>query len=493
MSTERNASKREYPPIKYVHIAITFALMFGFGCLPPFGTVTQVGMRILGLFLGVIYSYSTLDIVWPSLLAIVVYGLSGYHESMADGIMDMMGTTTVFQVITQNMAAGAIVIYGFGKWFARKSLSLKFFHGKPRLYTWCFMFIFMWAHIVLNTIPTSLMLYAIWNDIAETCGYSKDSTFRYYGFGAILTALMLGVSMIPYRSWQLGLATSWAKVTGVPINLGFMFVLTGIIGVIVVTAYVILGAKLFKVDFSAMQAFDVEKLGKESEHLRPRSRRIITIYLAVMLLSMYAGTFTKTALAKFLNGTLTMAGLYCLCTVVLMIIPSGEHDGKAAIDFKDIKHSDAAINWMVILMCAVTIPLASALTSKTTGILPWLTGVLTPVFEGRGPVFILIFTIVVMVFLTNIGSNIALGNAMIPIIAPFAVASGANIMVFGAALIYCCNMGLILPGSSAPASIYHARSEIPDVKLRTLAVVFGIGLHMAVSIVVYSVALMVTS
>ena len=83
-----------------------------------------------------------------------------------------------------------------------------------------------------------------------------------------------------------------------------------------------------------------------------------------------------------------------------------------------------------------------------------------------------------------------MGNAMIPVIAPFVLASGANPMVFGAALIYCCNMGLIFPGSSAPASVYHGRSEIPDSRRRTLAAAFGIGLHAVTAIIVYSIALL---
>lgn len=153
------------------------------------------------------------------------------------------------------------------------------------------MFVFMWACIVLETISTYLLLYAIWTDIADSCGYSKDSSFRYYGFGGILVSLMLGVSMMPYKGWQLGLATSWAQITGVSINLGGMLCMTAVIGVTVITLYTILGAKLFQVDFSIMKAFDVEKLGEESAVLRPRAKRIIIVYMVVMLLSTFAGTF----------------------------------------------------------------------------------------------------------------------------------------------------------------------------------------------------------
>ena len=51
--------KKGYSPMMYVHIIITLFLMFGFGFLPPFATLTPMGMRLLGTFLGVIYGYST--------------------------------------------------------------------------------------------------------------------------------------------------------------------------------------------------------------------------------------------------------------------------------------------------------------------------------------------------------------------------------------------------------------------------------------------------
>lgn len=487
MSNEKSIAKKGYSPIQYFHIAVTLLLMFGFGYLPPFSSLTPVGMKLLGAFLGVVYGYSTCEVIWPSLFAFIAFGLSGY-VGMNAGIASMMGSSTVFQIITQYFTAGAIVIYGFGKWFVRWSLSQKIFKGKPLFYTWCFMFIFMWTGIVISQIPMALLLYAIWGDIADSCGYDQKSTFRYYGFGGILLSLMMGGAMIPYKSWMLGLANTWASVTGGNINLGFMFVLTAICGTIIITAYVFLGAKLFKVDFSIMEAFDVEKLGEESKHLRPRAKRIVVVYLITMVLAIFAGTFLNNPVADFLNNTLTLGGLYCLCSAILMILPSGEGDGKPAIVFNDIKHSDTAVSWPVILMCAVTIPLATALTNEATGVLPWLTGIFTPVFEGRSPIFILIFTIIVMLILTNVGSNIAFGNAMIPVISPFVIASGMNPVLAGAALIWIANMGLVLPGSSAPASIFHGRSEIPDVKLRNKAVLFSALLLMVVSIVVFSIA-----
>ena len=127
---EKIESIKKYTWRDWLNIVITLFFMFGFGLLRPFSTLTPVGMKILGIFIGVIYGYSACDVIWPSLFAIIAFGLSGY-TSMNAGVASMMGGSVVFQVITQYFTAGAIIIYGFGKRFVRWSLSRKMFKGKP--------------------------------------------------------------------------------------------------------------------------------------------------------------------------------------------------------------------------------------------------------------------------------------------------------------------------------------------------------------------------
>ena len=46
----------------WMHCAIMFALTFGIGSLPPFGgDITDVGMKVIGTFIGVLYGWCFLD------------------------------------------------------------------------------------------------------------------------------------------------------------------------------------------------------------------------------------------------------------------------------------------------------------------------------------------------------------------------------------------------------------------------------------------------
>ena len=46
------------------------------GMLPPFGSVTVAGMKVLGAFLGMMYGWIFCGYIWPSLLGLLFFGFS---------------------------------------------------------------------------------------------------------------------------------------------------------------------------------------------------------------------------------------------------------------------------------------------------------------------------------------------------------------------------------------------------------------------------------
>lgn len=62
----------------YLVVAITVLIMYGFGFLPPFGQVSPLGMKILGIFLGCIFAWCFGELVWSSILGLVSLGIFGF-------------------------------------------------------------------------------------------------------------------------------------------------------------------------------------------------------------------------------------------------------------------------------------------------------------------------------------------------------------------------------------------------------------------------------
>ena len=58
--------------VYYINSLITLILIFGFGFLPPIAPITPVGMRILGILLGLLYGWTLVGfgpaslVRWPS-------------------------------------------------------------------------------------------------------------------------------------------------------------------------------------------------------------------------------------------------------------------------------------------------------------------------------------------------------------------------------------------------------------------------------------------
>lgn len=53
----RIVAENRRSPLYYVHVAIFLLITFGFGFLPPFAQITDVGMKVLGAFLGAVMDW----------------------------------------------------------------------------------------------------------------------------------------------------------------------------------------------------------------------------------------------------------------------------------------------------------------------------------------------------------------------------------------------------------------------------------------------------
>ena len=63
--------KRNLDALYIINSIITILLLFGFGHLPAPDPITPMGMQILGVFLGLLWGWTTVDMIWPSILGLI--------------------------------------------------------------------------------------------------------------------------------------------------------------------------------------------------------------------------------------------------------------------------------------------------------------------------------------------------------------------------------------------------------------------------------------
>ena len=59
-----------------IHYLVVLVFCFLFRFIPPFAALTPYGMGILGAFLGAIYGWICIDMIFPSFMALVGIGLT---------------------------------------------------------------------------------------------------------------------------------------------------------------------------------------------------------------------------------------------------------------------------------------------------------------------------------------------------------------------------------------------------------------------------------
>ena len=163
----------------WLHLAIGMFFMFVFPRLTPIEPVTEVGMAVMGVFIGMVYLWSTMDSIWPSMLGLLLVGISGYvpelqgYAAVKNLFLNAFGTETVLVCMFGLILFAGVEYVGCTKYMARFFMSLKVLEGRP----YVFLFIFFLCSYVIagltNPLAAMLILWPIALEILENFGYKK--------------------------------------------------------------------------------------------------------------------------------------------------------------------------------------------------------------------------------------------------------------------------------------------------------------------------------
>lgn len=435
----------------YVKSLVGIAIMFGVGFLPPIAGVTELGMRVLGIFIGMIYLLCAVDIIWPSMLTIIALGLSGYC-SVEDAIASGFGSDIVWMMLILLVLAEGIASSGLGEVMARWIITRKFLNGRPVLFTFIYIVAFGVCAPLVTSNVTIVLSWTIFYYIAEYAGYQKGERYStMLILGSFLTSIMYE-GLFSFQSWLIALAMIFQEMTGVVFN-HILYFFLGLIALTLMSALMVLAMKyIFKCDFDKLRNIDVTTLrNEEMSRLTKQHKGYILCFVLIVFYIIGTTLFPSGSMIRTFLETVTQGGwftmVFCLAIIVRL-------DGKPLLDFPKVVKNGA--DWNILLMCAAVIPAARALTSDGTGIKDVMREVLAPVLGAMSPVAFIAVVITVMLFLTNVGSNMATGLVMLTIVVPIAEQLSFNPMVIAMAIILTANMGFILPGSSGMASYIYS-------------------------------------
>lgn len=434
----------------YMHSLIGIAIMFGFGHIAPPEPITAVGMQALGIFLGLIYLWSFVGTLWPSLLGLVALGLS---SNMSTVFSMSMGNDIVVQIIFIMALVGALEYWGITNYTAQWFITRKINQGRP----WVFSFMFILATYVLaaltNAMTTIVLAWSILYDILEKLDYKRGDKYSVVMVVGVIYASCLGLAALPFKSVPLIILGAFQKASGLQVDYLQYMALIVSTSLICLIIYMLIAAFIIKPDVTLLKHANIEIFGKLEKLNSPQ--KIVSVVMLVCILAMLIPSILpKTLGLTILLNKMTATGIVITGVVVLVL---WKYDGAPLLKFKQI--AGETIAWNLVFLAAAAMAVSSAITAEGTGIKDFLQSMLMPIFSGKTPLMFMLTLIVLSMILTNIMHNAVVGLIFMPIIYSISIEIGANSIAAAVLITLCLHVALLTPAASPSGALLHGNRE----------------------------------
>ena len=438
----------------YINSAIVVLLMVLFRFIPPFGSMTALGMTILGIFLGALWGWITCDMIWPSVLALVMLGFSGYTENVAEALTNTISNGTIQLILWLLVFSALLTTTGISKWVVMKLVNSRLCKGHP----WRLSIIICLAVWICAAFGAGFAAILIcWQFIYTICaqvGYTKEDKWPKMMICAIIFFNALGALALPFQGGvvaNFGFLAKASNSTYVSYNyvqyLGFSVVFCAVTMVL----YLLFCRFILRPDMSRlMSTIDVG----EAEKLDTRQKISIGALIALMALTILPSCLPQGPVKMFMSRLGTTA---CVLLIVAFVTFLRGKDGKPYFTFKELANN--GVMWPLLFMVATATMMGGALSAPDSGFTATITGMFAPVLSNASPFACAAVIALATLLLTNLINNTVASAIMIPVMYPFAVQLGINPLMMTAVICFCANCGLLLPCASPAGAMLHGNKE----------------------------------
>lgn len=415
----------------YIHFAIGLVIMLAFRLIPVgvLPNVTEVGLQIMGIFLGTIYLWTTMDPTVSSLTAVIMIGLSDYTTA-SGALAGFMGNSTLVQMLFMMVFMGGLTNRKVTAYIGRWILTRKIIEGKPWVFTTVILIGTYLMAIFIGCFAPIFLFWPVLYGVFEDVGFKKTDKYPKLIIIGIVIAALIGFPVPPYMSNGLALLGNYrgllpnfgdlASMDGVMIADASYFIGCFIMGLILVIAVVLVMKFIFRPDVTPLKDVKVEMFEKNPLPPMNTAQKIygifLIIFVAVMLLP---SLFPSVPLLGWLNQNAMIITM--ILPVVLCLIQV--EDGPV-LNFGKVMGTEFA--WPTFWLIAAAMYIGSVLTNESTGITAFLSTVLSPIFNGMSGTMFTVVLLLMTVILTNICNSLVIGMIMQPVVLTYCMQAGVN-------------------------------------------------------------------
>lgn len=460
----------------YFHFIVVALLIFGFKYLPAPAPITETGMALLGVFLGAIYGWSTINIIWPSVLAILGMGMAlGMPAVLSAGF----GSNITWMIVFTYIAMGLLEENHILDVASAYLLTRKFFQGKP----WIFYGFIIFAAFLCGMIGgfASIILFL-------TLVFKISQKVGFEPYGKFVTAASLGILLVhlfdmiifPFLGNSLIFISIWTPMSGTTIDYGRYMLCSITLSIIGIIVYLLVCRFVLRLDLTPLKDFKIEELGFETMKLNTKQKLAILVTAWIFVNLLIPSILPKTWGIVIFLQSITTFGQVLIPVVVFMAI---SYQGQPIIDFRKLS---PYISWEVIMITGTILPLAMNLTSEGTGISPFMVGLIQPLIGLGLNSFVFLFIIMfIAAIVTNFANNTVVAVILMPVILTIAkidpsLSSTAGFFI----MVFMSHLALLTPSACPFAAIMYGNSQWINIKS---AMKYGIPIFLCLYLALFSI------
>ncbi len=424
--------------------------MFGVGLIPPIEPLTPLGMSLVGIFLGVLYGWIFIDIIWPSIAGLLALMLVGgmkpgmlLNKSFGDPIVVMMFFIFVF--------CATINYYGLSKFISLWFITRKAVAGKPWLFTYTFLGSIMLLGGLTSASPAAVIGWSILYGVCEVCGYKKGDGYPTMMVFGIVYAAQVGMALIPFKQAALTVMSAYETMSGTHIDYAKYMFIALVACALCSLLFLLIGKYIFRPDVSRLANLDASQLDKDQSLSLNKVQKAVLGFLFALVALLLIPAFLPKDL--FFVRFLQSIGNTGICMFLVGVMCFIKVNGKPLLRFKAMV--DDGVAWGIIFILAMVQPLSGAMANPASGITPFLMSVLEPLFGSGSPLFFAVCMGLLATILTQFINNGAVGVALMPVIFSYCTNMGVGPELPVIMVVMGVHLAFLTPAASSSAALLH--------------------------------------
>ena len=312
-----------------IHSIIGILIMFLFRFLPiSLPEVTDVGMAVIGVFIGTIYLWITVDDpIWTSVISMCMLVYANFFD-MNTMLSTFWGNNIVILTLFLVVMSNSLDQYGITPHMARTIIQLKIVKRRP----YVLMFVIgVVSYFIGAFVSSACPLFIFWpvlSKIYREAGYERGETFPKVMSVYLLVTALLGMPMTPYKSNPLVVLNQFRTI--IENNSSEMlfefsdarYMAVNIILSMLIQLCIILLVKfVLKPDVTKMRDFNYEKLKEEKLEKLTASQIVLSVAFVLMIILMLLPSLLPNVgfVAKLGNLTLGIPMIFAGALAVIRI------------------------------------------------------------------------------------------------------------------------------------------------------------------------------